>query len=77
LHRLRTEQFDFGLSAVHIYLDLFDAFHLIGGHFSLLKEILQIIEGYPSEVVLDHVIIFFTLPLEGVFLYLLVIRNVV
>ena len=62
---------------VHIIFYLLDAFDLIEGHFSLLKEILEIIEGYPSEVVLDHVIVFFTFPLESFFLYLLVIRNVV
>ena len=77
MYRLRTEKLHLGLCSVNIDLNLFDAFHFVLRHFSLLKEVLQVIKGDAPEIVLYHIIIFFSLSLECVSQYFLIIRNIV
>lgn len=77
LDGLGAEQFNLGLSAVYVYPYLLDAFHLIGGHFPLLKEILLIVIRNASKVVLNHICILLPLTVECLFQYLLVIWQIV
>lgn len=77
LDGLTTEHFDFGLSAVNVNLDLFYAFDLIRRHFSLFEQVLLVVISDAPEVVLDHVGVLFSFPLQSLLLDFSIIWEVV